>query len=887
MSDRLPTRPNVEAAFERKVRRSAWALFFERLWPRLWLPVSVLAVFQMATMLGLWGGLGPTPHAVLLGLFALASLAAIVPLVRVRWPTREEAVRRIERASGVPHRPASSYEDTLSSAGDSPATLALWQAHRERLAAALARLKVGTPKPGTDRLDPYALRSLVVLGVVLVVTLTPGGFWDRFGEAFQFSRGVAGAGARLDAWVTPPPYTGRAPLMLADGAPGQAGARAASADDGKALIEVPEKSTLIVRTNAIAGNRLSLEVLAAGAGPQRIAAPATAANAAASGGVEAPSVAELRHELAVSARVRVLAGEQELAAWTFEVTPDLDPVITMTKPPSRTPRGSMKLTYKVEDDYGVAAVEAKFRKAAKPAADPSRAWARTNVLKGPRPPLERPPVHPLRLPRANAKSAETFSYVELGSHPWSGMRVTMWLEARDVAGKTGKSKPVEMIMPGRRFENPIARAVIEQRRNLVDDPRYRSQVLTALDAITLEPDGFFDNATAYLGLRSAYHRLRRDASRAGLKSVIAQLWNVALRLEDGALSDAERRLRDAQEKLAKALEDGASDEEIQRLMQELRQALNDYMQQLAKQAEGQEMSPPDGQDQHNQMLSQQDLDRMLRNIEEMARNGSREQAQQMLSELRDMLERLQSGRMAEGQAEKSREMMERMNELGNLAGDQQKLMDDTFSEMRQQGRQGQNGPSGQKGQQGRQGQGGQQRQGGQQGERGEGEMADGQQPGRGQIGQPGLAQRQSELRQRLEQLQRDLDELGLGRAEQLDAAREAMENAEQALEGQQFDEAASEQGRALEQLRQGAQSMAQQMLQQMPSRYGQPGDAPRDPLGRPQRSQGPDLGTSVKVPDQIEMQRAREILEELRRRLGEATRPEIELDYLERLLRRF
>lgn len=77
------------------------------------------------------------------------------------------------------------------------------------------------------------------------------------------------------------------------------------------------------------------------------------------------------------------------------------------------------------------------------------------------------------------------------------------------------------------------------------------------------------------------------------------------------------------------------------------------------------------------------------------------------------------------------------------------------------------------------------------------------------------------------------------------------------------------------------------MMQNMPQRYGQNGDAPRDPLGRPQRSQGPDQGTSVKVPDEIDMQRARQILEELRRRLGEAQRPPSELDYIERLLQRF
>jgi hypothetical protein len=81
--------------------------------------------------------------------------------------------------------------------------------------------------------------------------------------------------------------------------------------------------------------------------------------------------------------------------------------------------------------------------------------------------------------------------------------------------------------------------------------------------------------------------------------------------------------------------------------------------------------------------------------------------------------------------------------------------------------------------------------------------------------------------------------------------------------------------------------MAEQMMRQMPSQYGRANDAPLDPLGRPQRTEGPDLGTSVKLPDEIDAQRAREILEELRRRLGERFRPELELQYLERLLRRF
>ena len=87
--------------------------------------------------------------------------------------------------------------------------------------------------------------------------------------------------------------------------------------------------------------------------------------------------------------------------------------------------------------------------------------------------------------------------------------------------------------------------------------------------------------------------------------------------------------------------------------------------------------------------------------------------------------------------------------------------------------------------------------------------------------------------------------------------------------------------------------MARQMLEGMgqanqSGRRGQrAGQGEVDPLGRPLKSIGPDFGTSTKVPTDIEIQRAREIMRELQRRLGERTRPRLELDYLERLLRRF
>ena len=140
----------------------------------------------------------------------------------------------------------------------------------------------------------------------------------------------------------------------------------------------------------------------------------------------------------------------------------------------------------------------------------------------------------------------------------------------------------------------------------------------------------------------------------------------------------------------------------------------------------------------------------------------------------------------------------------------------------------------------------------------------------------------------LGRLQRGIRELGLKLRGSLMAPK-AMKRAEGALREGNLAGAAQEETRALEQLRQGARDMAQQMLRQMPSRYGLNGSGGElDPMGRPpQRTDGPDPSFGVKVPDEIDVQRAREILEELRRRLGETIRPPIELEYLERLLKRF
>ena len=117
-----------------------------------------------------------------------------------------------------------------------------------------------------------------------------------------------------------------------------------------------------------------------------------------------------------------------------------------------------------------------------------------------------------------------------------------------------------------------------------------------------------------------------------------------------------------------------------------------------------------------------------------------------------------------------------------------------------------------------------------------------------------------------------------------------MGQSQQNLQGNQLESAQQAQQQALNALRDSAQQMAKDMMaqsgQQPGDQQGQQGQR-TDPLGRPLDQQGSMAGGVVKLPDQSDLARAREILEELRRRAGEASRAQQELEYIERLLKQF
>lgn len=811
---------------EKKVRAASRALIFEKLWPRFWVPLSICGVFVLLSAFEVWPLLPPLLHFVLLWGFGAALVLSLLPLFLWRRPRRETSLARIEKASAIDHRPLTAYTDTISQEGVSPETEALWRAHRARAARALTKLKAGPPHPRIDRRDPFALRALLVLLLAAVAAWSSAELPGRVRAAFvvpPFPFG--GSGFRIDAWISPPAYTHKEPFVLANGA------IAAGAD----AIQVPQGSVLTVKINGSGASGYSV-TLSSDKTSEALKAKEQSGD----------TYAEYTAKIERSATLSIGSMLGSAKSWMLTAVPDRPPTIAFSGPIDVSPRAVMLFKYKAEDDYGVSSAEARIeRMAVQPNGAPADAALQ----------IGKPPVFPLSLPRSPVKSAEAKTYKDLTAHPWAGLPVVVTLAARDETGNEGRSGPRGIILPERKFTKPLAKAVIDQRRSLVENPGDVNRIVGNLDALAKSAEDEGAAPTIYLGLRAVYWRLRNSLALPDIETVVDQLWDVALRIEDGNLSAAERELRAAQERLKDAIERGASQEEIQNLMTELRQALNNYLQAMRQQPQKNSKA---AQSPNAKTISPQDLQKLLNRIEGLAKAGSAEAAAQMLNELRDILESLQTAKGGE-EEEEDKESMQRLDRMTDILRQQQQLLDETFRA--QQDSESADGKD-------------------QRDERGQRQTERGQ--GRGKSASE-LKKRQNEIRQELQDLLAGMGKEGDPVRKKMQEAEGAMGEAGEALKRDDLGEAGDEEGRAVDSLRQGARSMAEQMAKEGGQRGGS--QAGRDPLGRKQGGDGLDDGDGVKVPDEVTVQRARAILEELRKRLGQPSRPPVERDYLERLVK--
>ena len=216
-----PKPPAARSRLDRLVSQSQAAGLWERAWPLVWRALAVVLAFLAASWLGLWLDLSPPILWRIAGLaaFALAFLAALVPLVRLsRFPSRREALARLDRdaADGASsHNPASAIEDTLAVGTTDPATQALWALHQRRAAEAVSRLSVGLPRPGMPRRDPFALRAGLVVAALASLFVAGPEWRQRIGSAFDWHEAAGpGPNFRVDGWIDPPLYTRLPPLVV-------------------------------------------------------------------------------------------------------------------------------------------------------------------------------------------------------------------------------------------------------------------------------------------------------------------------------------------------------------------------------------------------------------------------------------------------------------------------------------------------------------------------------------------------------------------------------------------------------------------------------------------------------------------------------------------------
>jgi uncharacterized protein (TIGR02302 family) len=805
---------------ETPLRLTLIGLWAERLTIALW-PLWTITIAAIAA--AAFGVQDELPlEAAWAGMVAivLALFWAIVHGIRAfRRPTRTEAMVRLD--ARLPGQPIAALLDSQAIGATDPASQAVWAAHRARMATRAASARPVEPNLRLSTRDPYALRYVALTALVMAVLF--GSLW-RVTSVAGLTPGAAAAasGPAWEGWAQPPQYTGKPTLYLND-------------QTAEALT-LPTGTRLQVRLYGEAGSLILSETV--------------------SGRTDPAAASEPNHDFLITKSGALSIEGDGGRDWKVIATPDAPPSVTPEATIGREADGRFKQGYTASDDYGVlrgqviialdmAAVDRRFGLTIDPEA-------------------VAPVILDLSLPVKGKRDTIKSTFIDdLSQHVFANLPVTLTYSVTDAAGQTGIAQPISVTLPGRRFFDPLAAALVEMRRDLLWHRANAPRVVQILRAITYKPEDIIRNERAYLRLRVALKRLETESANLPIATrdeIAEELWQIALLVEEGDLASAQERLRRAQDRLDEAIRRGASPEEIQELMDEMRQALDNYMSELAEESErkGEEQTSESGP---SIEMSQDQLQQMLDKLQQLMEEGKTAEAAELMEQLRQFMENMQvtqgegSGKGGPGQ--------QAMKDLGETLRNQQKLSDDAFRDL----------------------------QDGQEGNEGE-------QPGDGQDGKS-LAERQQALRDRLEGLNKDGKLPGKGSEngqkgqQELDRAGRAMDDAEQALRDGNLPEALDKQAEAMDAMREGIKNFGDALAQEN-QRDGEPGsqqaegqeqrDGSRDPLGR-NNGESSRIGSDKNLLQGEDVyRRAQDLLDEIRKRSGEQARPEGERNYLKRLL---
>ncbi len=838
----------------RRKKNAAWmVLLSERISVHFWRIVSWCMAFAGLWLMGLPGFFGPAGGYV----FSAAFFAGLGFLIwrdawRLHLPDDSDSLKRLEIDNGFFHRPLSSTGDRLANPQQEE-TRTLWKNRWARTRQAIEKAHFPRLKPMLAQRDPLALRIGAFILLFCGVVVAGPGWKDRLVHGlFPFSVSlVQKANDSITLWITPPEYTGIWQMVL------QGSGRS------EQTLEIPEGSIIKARVSDGLG-RPELMM-----GETVLPMEDFGSDAY---GIE--TVVTRGEELVI----RQLMMKRAVVPYT--VVPDAPPTIAMEQEqPEIVESAKMRFPLIVQDDYGV------------------RELTMTMDLDDM---IEDAPLgHPVSETRSVMSPAgvemDLFPIYDLTAHPWAGLPVVIGLTVTDHPQQTAAIAPIRMTLPERHFLHPVARRLVEIRKQIIWEPLVASnETALELESLLLYPEDFGNDIVVYLAIRTAASRLIHSPGEETAGALVSLLWDTALRIEDGNLSHASRNLRNAQQALEQALNDpDATDQEIAELMDDLREAMAEYFMELHKEMQKRQANgeiPMIPSEMLNDMIDGDMLSSMLDQMMSDALNGDKDAARELLSQLQRMMDVMDPSSFMTELPRDMKFMEKGVNEMQELIDKQKELLAKTREKLdRHTQRQDQS-------------------------------FGDFLEPDTELLeewdlgGLPfpqntapepsrdfGLNTQedkgeQEALRFILGQLMREADEKLGEIPENMGFAELEMRSSAQFLGGNDPATSIPHQEKAIEYLEEAQEQMQKQLMQRLQrmtgiTLFGGGAGQKLDPLGRPQggdkEGHSKNMHGRVEIPNERVKKRVDEILRVLRERSGERDRPEHELEYFRRLLKQF
>lgn len=305
----------------------------EQVWHRAAPAVGTLsATFLTASWLGLWQHVSPSVRMTGVALFAVALAAAVAPLAKVRVPSRRAALNRLDENTGLPNKPATTYSDIPAGAGGNREEEMIWDLQRRRIERQVGKFSSGAPDLGLKDRDPLKLRYVLPLATALSFgfALMQGEETERIARAFDWKPEVIVNHAKVDAWITPPDYTGQKPVALSSRGQGPVPGSAEG-------VSVPANSILTLRVH----ERDARIEIKGGATPVNEACQI----------LPGDGTTRCAFTLAADAGLTVYRRGGRDVSWSVTVTPDRPPVITARPAQGDKDGAGADVIYKIEDEY--------------------------------------------------------------------------------------------------------------------------------------------------------------------------------------------------------------------------------------------------------------------------------------------------------------------------------------------------------------------------------------------------------------------------------------------------------------------------------------------------------------------------------------------------------